>query len=197
MPFEISPKEVSVAEKLAALMEAGQVANPHVRHVRNTWGNGETRGCAMTFVALGAGIKGIRENVGDEIAQAIGATVGELRPLVRRVMEMNDWHECSVSQIAEHLRNGTYPQPKPRHSALEGWIIDEAATFDIKAYASLVVQMNASSIKWISYDIVGDPAKFDSATIKPAVKAIPQPAKKVRTNAKTGATWPVAKHCYA
>lgn len=196
MPFEIAPKEVSVADKLAALIEAGRASHPDLQHLRNTW-KGEKGVCAMSFAYLAASIDPVLGGEGrNALATVMNCNVDELDDLMRGVIEMNDWNHADLPSICEALRAG---RVKPRIS--DAMISFQPSYGWIKTYAKVMAVQQGSVIKIIT-NLYGDADKFDPVVFAPKLMETVElpykaPAKKFRKSAKNGATWPVAKHAYA
>lgn len=194
MPFEIAPKEVSVADKLAALIEAGRAAHPNLLHARGNLHDGK-KACAMGFALLGAGLVPAMMEAPDELAAAMGVDAKQLRNIARRVVEMNDHSHASMEEIVEALRGDSLP-PAPLNMPFDlegGWI---------KTYAKVIAQQQGSIVKLVIDEYYGQMAKFDPVVFMPKVMETVElpfkaPAKKVRNSTKTGKCWPVAKHAYA
>jgi hypothetical protein len=167
--------DLPVTQKLAALMEAGRACNPNMQHARGTWGDGKRSGCAMTFAFAGAGIsmKGQPEKA---LASILGITQQEMDSIRRSVVSMNDRTKASLDEIIAAVREDRLDDPGVKHIYYYG------------------TSITMKTFEWVSVDEC-----TGSLTVKafksPKVK--PEPAKKVRKSAKTGATWPVARGCYA
>lgn len=198
MPFEIAPKEVSVADKLAALIEAGRAAHPEKEHVRKAWATQEGV-CAMSFAYLAAGID---PSMGGEgkyaLARAIGCEADELGPLMRAVVSRNDSTTSTIPEIVTALRSG---ELKPDDGGVYFVDCDPPEYGWIKTYAQVMAKQQNGMIKLVT-SFYGDKLKFDPVVFAPKVMETVElpfkaPAKKIRQNAKTGKCWPVAKHAYA
>lgn len=197
----MNTNDLPLAQKLAALMEAGRAAHPNVRHVRGAWGDGKDKGCAMTYALLGAGLnpEGILNGslgtgvlVRDELAKVLGVDPLEVTAIMERVIPMNDDTGASLDEIIEAVRTGNFPERAKR--AAESWLsgvkllsMDEFADLPpAKFYFTGALK----SYDWISYD-PGQPLSIKVEKVgKPFVD------KSVRVSAKTGATWPKAKGAY-
>lgn len=194
MPFEIAPQKQSAAQQLAALIEAGRACNPDMRHINGAWGDGKERGCAMTFALKAAGIEAVGGHSIPLLAEYMGVEHSELEKLTSSVISANDNSRLSLDEIVTGLRDGTV-QKLQTYVYVSGWTpfvaISKAQL--MKLYPGL----NESVGDKISLKFYGDYLDFDADVLKPKKIAKPQPAKKVRTSAKTGASWPVAKHAYA
>lgn len=184
MPFEIAPKEQTAAQKLAALIETGRACFPDMEHIRKAWGDGDKYGCAMTFAMRAAGVGAVslfEEDLAvNRLADHLGVDRVEMSELAKRVIHANDAVRMGLDEIATALRSDTLPIRTFAHvkPVFGKSIIGEGAYFTV------------------SY--VGDAIHFDSAILKLKASVKPAtPAKKTRQSAKTGATWPVPKHCYA
>lgn len=185
MPFEIAPQEQTAAQKLAALIDMGRACHPDIEHGCGALFRGNAA-CAMGFAILAAGLP---RNVGcTELAAHLGCSVDELDPLVQKIVRMNDRDRASIPEIVEAVRTQNFPTYA--HVGVQKWM-----TFD-EAALVFPVSGKQQPYTW-GVDFIGDPMKFDAAILAPKVTVKPQPAAKVRTSAKTGATWPVPKHCYA
>lgn len=185
MPFEISPKKQSAAEQLAALIEAGRAANPTMRHCPG-WGDGVHSGCAMTFAMKAAGLR-VRDL--DGLARTLGISDGEMTNLAAAVIRANDEARASLEDVAAALRTNVWPEAKT-------YAYIKPMGPIIWVSSDVIADLYNEPVKW-TVDYIGDPTKFDGDILKPKADAKPQPAKKVRTSAKTGASWPTPKHCYA
>lgn len=202
MPFEIAPTKLSPAEQLAALIEAGRAAHPEMRHNHRGWGDGETSGCAMTFAGLALGIPA--DDIGSRaIAEAMGVEdVDSFCTLAARVMYANDRMGLSLEEITNRLRTGALPD-EPGIAEYGSSIFAppyKSSLFSelLKTYSKVCVDPAAKD-GGLSVVFYGDYVSFDSSVwvSEPKAPKVTQPAKKVRKSAKTGATWPVAKGCYA
>jgi hypothetical protein len=218
MPFEPAPKDVSLADKLAALIEAGRATHPNAAHIRD-WGDGKHTGCAMTFAAMGAGLVGLRgRELLNELATAMGTTFEVLEPLAQKVIEMNDGHRAPLAEIVTAIREDKWPtHPTLRVSAFDPLLTVSQATYKAfqQVYAEELAKMQNIMLKHyytvqpfegkVLYSVGFDEAAewktlktFTVDEIKPPkVAKVAQPAKHVRVNAKTGASWPKPKHAYA
>src|SRR5688572_26378114 len=101
MPFEIAPKEQTLAHKLAALIEAGRVANPDVRHGAGAFVR-DGKACAMGYALLAMGIN-VEGQCYDRLAKALEVDRTELQIIADRVVSMNDHKRASISEITEAL----------------------------------------------------------------------------------------------
>lgn len=183
----MNANDLPLAQKLAALMEAGRAAHPNVSHVRGVWGDGQTQGCAMTFAALGAGLSDLRaRGLVERLAETMGATAAELEMLARQVVYMNDHRAASMDEIIAAVREERLPVVPPR-----AW--DEMNEF----YAKLLHE--AMLFKPISFTHVYVDESWSVKVEKvegPKEPRTPKP-EALRVNSKTGASWPKPKHAYA
>ncbi len=211
MPFEPAPKDVSLADKLAALIEIGRATNPDAKHIRN-WGDGKTSGCAMTFAAMGAGFSALRGGeLADKLADILNANYGEVHALMGKVISMNDDARAPLEDIVKALREGKFPEGTHRAHPLDQYIVTSPAFYDAfsKIYAEEMAKISKKVFKsYVSLMPIGDVVYIgtdyaaDSWTPLPKLptKAAlsPKPFKpNVRKSARTGATWPKPKHAYA
>lgn len=171
----MNTNDLPVTQKLAALIEAGRVAHPNVEQCRGAlWRNG--RACAMGFAALGAGMNpGSAEDITSKLAEILGVSWRDVNDLAFHVVRMNDSDRASIDQIVEALRTNTLPQPPI-------YAVSDAAVISLSNYIALSATADATSFTVTHYG----PSKAATA-----------PAKKVRKSAKSGATWPTPKGCYA
>lgn len=180
MPFEPAPKQLTLAEKLAAIMEAGRACHPDREHGRAALFRGN-QACAMGFALLGAGAGSY-----EELASHLGATLQELEPLVAGVIRMNDDECAPLAEIIAATRANTLP-------------LGNFISFGLSP-AALYGTVFLSSPDSFTITYIGNPQKALAGIIYPAVadyvKKLAAPAAKVRTG-KHGRTWPVAKRAYA
>ena len=199
----MNTNDLPLAQKLAALMEAGRAAHPNVRHSRGTWGDGKTEGCAMTFAALGAGIQGdFAEPLMQKLAEHLGVDMDELGPVAKRVIRLNDrcGKRVSLDEIIAAVREDRLPEAPV---AVTYSNFGDFAALDAQIWEAFKAhqhQLIADVVKMAAlpnYYIVW----VDAPTLKITVGTVsdkqPKPDKSVRASAKTGATWPKPKHAYA
>lgn len=179
MPFEVAPQELSTAQKLAALIDAGRAAHPNMRHGRGHWTTGENSGCALTFAGVALGIDAKRVSF-FTLGEKLGIN-GYEDPLLDQVICYNDFTDASLEEIAEALRDGS---------------IAEKGQKAHQAYMQRRFAQHAEAVSAFSqyvYVSVADECKLTVSVM--GEKATPQPAAKVRKG--QGWSAPVAKHAYA
>lgn len=195
----MNTNDLPLAQKLAALMEAGRAAHPNVSHVRGVWGDGKEQGCAMTFAGLGAGLEGLRSRpLVDKLAEMLGASADEMDAIVRRVVHMNDCHNATLPEIIAAIREDRLPEPP----VLSLYTPNGIATAVQKMQAAMLEQLFEEQkillLKPFPYIYVtgtSDPKTF-SVKVEQVGASVP-PDKSVRVSAKTGASWPKPKHAFA
>lgn len=179
--------DLPLAQKLAALMEAGRAMHPEKHHIRGALAFGDGV-CAMGYVMLGAGIPigGVEPNT-HTLAAALGVEENrELTELVRSVVRMNDQSRASIEEIIAAVRDGTLPEAPV--------VVHDFATFFASEIQKVFVSSHAmKSFQWIGFDEAA-PEKISVAKVG---ASDPKPDKTVRTSAKTGASWPKPKHAFA
>jgi hypothetical protein len=215
MPFEPAPKDVSLADQLAALIEVGRATHPDAKHIRD-WGDGRHTGCAMTFAAMGAGLIGLRgRELLNELAEAMGTTYEVLEPLAQKVIEMNDGHRAPLADIVTAIREDKWPTPTTLQvSAFDPLLTVSPAMYGAfqQVYAEEMAKMQNLMLKHyyavqpfqgkVLYTMGMDCAAEWKTLVLDEPKAKepkePKPANlNVRVSAKTGASWPKPKHAYA
>jgi hypothetical protein len=75
MPFEPAPKPLTIADQLAALIEAGRAANPDLKHGKKELLDGD-RACALGFAMLAHGFSRaqlVADSPYEEFRSALGA----------------------------------------------------------------------------------------------------------------------------
>jgi hypothetical protein len=193
MPFDgVAPKP-SLAEQLAALIDAGRVAHPNVQHSRGHWGDGVHSGCAMTFAFLAVGVDTQRG-----LARRLGCKPDDLKQLLRRVINANDKLGYSLAGITAGLRANTLPEPPLEALLLTGHEAQVIAQALESSFFTVALGAGGISV-WFTGKQPTDPkspslAEQTSFVVKKVYEA---GRAHVRTSARTGATWPVPKHCYA
>jgi hypothetical protein len=193
----MNTNDLPITQKLAALMEAGRACNPGMKHVVGDWGNGKTRGCAMTFALAGAGLPVTKES-DVKLAEYLGASVEDLAHIARRVIRMNDAGASSLDEIIAAVREDRLPDSFKYEGPS---FYDKHGTF-----AALVEQVQAkmyasqgSLIKHYYLVSVDESAKWTTSVIgggeiKPAKI---QSAKALKVRKGQGWSAPVARHAYA
>jgi hypothetical protein len=195
----MNTNDLPVAEKLAALIEAGSVSNPGIKHGVGSLARGKMA-CAMGYALLAVGAKGLEHRSAhdfgeNELAPILGISKDEARALAKRVAYMND-HGAELKDIIEAIRKDTLP--KVPVNAFDD--IQWDALYDLTPLKTIYVHpLPMQTFYSVGVDIgswgeVKAP-KLTVSTIKGNPR--PEPAKAVRKSTKTGATWPKPKHAYA
>jgi hypothetical protein len=195
----MNTNDLPVAEKLAALIEAGSMSNPGIKHGDGRLMRGNSA-CAMGYALLAIGAtdldkRSLQDYGEKDLAPILGVSESEARALARRVACMND-KGAELKDIIEAIRMDTLP--KFPVSAFDH--IQWDALYDIIPLKTIYVHplpmqtFYSVGVEIGSWDEVKAP-KLTVSTIKGNPR--PEPAKAVRKSAKTGATWPKPKHAYA